>query len=83
VISKLQDDSRELSASATTDGAACNYCEGTGWQTYAFIGAKGNENTAVRACACTATPLEVRSLVFFCEPQWRKRKHSAIWERAT
>jgi hypothetical protein len=64
----------------TQDGVACPYCE-QGWQTYAYLSASGNENTAARPCACDATPLEIRSLQPLREPEWHKRKHSAIWER--
>ena len=60
----------------------CPYCD-RGWQTYAYLSASGNENTAARPCACDATPLEIRSLEPLREPQWQKRKHSAIWERVT
>ena len=60
----------------------CPYCD-QGWQTYAYRSASGNENTAARPCACEATPMEIRSLEPLREPQWQKRKHSAIWERVT
>jgi hypothetical protein len=62
-------------------GEVCHYCEGTGWQTFATIGESGNENTSVRPCACSAAPLEIRTLAPMREPQWHKRKHSVIWER--
>ena len=67
---------------AEREDGACPYCE-KGWQTYAYLSASGNENTAARPCACEATPLEVRSLEPLREPEWRKRKHSAIWEKVT
>jgi len=66
----------------TANGASCPYCD-QGWQIYAYLSASGNENTAARPCACEATPIEVRSLEPLREPQWQKRKHSAIWERVT
>lgn len=63
--------------------SVCYYCEGAGWQTYAFKAESGNENTAVRPCACNATPLEIRSMQPLLSPEWQKRKHSVIWERVT
>jgi len=64
-------------------GESCYYCDGAGWQTVAYIAESENENTGVRACACSAAPLEVRSLQPYREPEWQKRKHSVIWERVT
>ena len=64
------------------EGGACYYCEGAGWQTIAYIAESGSENTGVRACACSAAPLEIRKLEPLGEPEWHKRKHSVIWERA-
>lgn len=63
--------------------SVCYYCEGAGWQTYAFKAESGNENTAVRPCACDRTPLEIRSMQPLRAPEWRRRKHSVIWERVT
>jgi hypothetical protein len=74
--------SRQLPAIAETSDSSCPYCD-KGWQTYAYLSDSGNENTAARPCACDATPLEIRSLAPLREPQWQKRKHSAIWERVT
>ena len=60
----------------------CYYCDGSGWQSVAQTTAGSrNENTYVRPCACSAAPLNVRSLVPLREPEWQKRKHSAVWER--
>lgn len=61
---------------------SCYYCEGSGWQTVAYIAESGNENTAVRACACSAAPASMRKSEPYREPEWRKRKHSVIWDRA-
>ena len=36
-------------ATETADGS-CPYCD-RGWQTYAYLSASGNENTAARPCA--------------------------------
>ena len=63
------------------DADVCYFCEGTGWQTYEHIGDSGNSNTAVRACACSAAPMEFRKLQPLQAPEWQKRKHSVIWER--
>jgi hypothetical protein len=62
---------------------SCYYCEGSGWQTIAYIAESGNENTAVRACSCSAAPAAMRKSEPYREPEWQKRKHSAIWERVT
>jgi hypothetical protein len=83
---ELRDEERSRQPPAPVSiesGEVCHYCESTGWQTLATRGESGNENTAVRPCACSATPLEIRSLQPLREPQWQKRKHSAIWERVT
>ena len=74
--------SRRPVAIAEAEDGACPYCD-KGWQTYAYRTASGNENTAARPCACEATPMAIRSLEPLREPQWQKRKHSAIWERVT
>jgi len=64
-------------------GEQCYFCEGTGWQTLARkVPDSFGENTFVRACACSAAPLEIRKLEPLGEPEWHKRKHSVIWERA-
>jgi len=67
---------------AQPEGDACYYCGGSGWQTVAYIAESGNENTAVRACACSAAPAAMRKSEPYREPEWHKRKHSVIWERA-
>ena len=71
-------------APIVTEGAdVCCYCEGTGWQTLARkVADSFGENTFVRPCACSAAPLEIRKLEPLGEPEWHKRKHSVIWERA-
>ena len=61
----------------------CYYCDGCGWQTVAYIAESGNENTAVRACYCSAAPPAMRKSEPYREPEWRKRKHSVIWEKVT
>ena len=67
---------------AVAGGESCWYCEGTGWQTLARkVPDSYGENTFVRPCACSAAPLEIRKLEPLGEPEWRKRKHSVIWER--
>ena len=64
-------------------GEVCWYCEGSGWQTLARkVPDSFGENTFVRPCACSAAPLEIRKLEPLGEPEWHKRKHSVIWERA-
>ena len=68
---------------ATPLDTVCYYCEGTGWQTYATRSDSGNENTAVRRCACLRVQIESRSLQPLQEPEWRKRKHTVIWERVS
>jgi hypothetical protein len=65
------------------EGEVCCYCEGSGWQTLAYVAESSNENTAVRPCACSILPIEKRSAFPLREPQWQKRQHSAIWERVT
>ncbi len=81
---ELRDEERARQPAVVAESidGSCPYCE-RGWQTYAYLSASGNENTAARPCACDATPLEIRSLEPLREPEWQKRKHSAIWERVT
>jgi len=72
-------DAEHLERIASPD--VCYYCEGTGWQTAAYIAESGNENTGVRACACSAAPVGFRKLAPLQAPEWQKRKHSVIWEK--
>ncbi len=74
---------RPPSVEARSEADQCAFCGGFGWQTFAYRGEAGNENTAARPCACKATPMEIRSLEPLREPEWQRRKHSAIWERVT
>jgi hypothetical protein len=66
---------------ASLDASSCPYCEGHGWQIYATLSESGNENTAARACCCDKAPIEARKLEPLHAPEYRKRKHSMIWEK--
>ena len=82
-IRELERDQRLSVFQQSPSGEVCWYCEGSGWQTLARkVPDSFGENTFVRPCACSAAPLEIRKLEPLGEPEWHKRKHSVIWERA-
>jgi hypothetical protein len=83
IVEEMRESRREHYEPLKAPEESCYYCEGTGWQTVAYIAESGNENTGVRACACSSAPIGVRKFEPLREPQWRKRKHSVIWERVT
>jgi hypothetical protein len=62
---------------------SCYYCGGEGWQIIAKTDpGTGNESTYARGCSCNSAPIARRSLRAYCEPEYRRRRNSVIWERA-
>jgi hypothetical protein len=81
IVEEMRENRRERYQPMKAPEESCWYCSGAGYQTLAYITESGNENTELRACACSAAPFQIRKLEPRREPEWRKRKHSVIWER--
>jgi len=82
IVEEMRENRRERYQPLKAPEDSCYYCEGAGWQTLAQkVPDSYGENTFARPCACSAAPAEKRSAQPYREPEWRKRKHSVIWER--